>query len=1352
MRRLYKILLLCFPFIIILIGGCIYKNAALTAFLSGRKADFPKKETHAAPNTLLSDSVLADVRKVIGNREYHVSFDDQTRTFQSPNRKQNLRARYAPGALTVQKRIDSTHADFKLKLLNEGIFADGRLLYTVSGSAPISYSENKVLIDHGDFSEEFVNSEEGVRQNFIIDNAPEGTDRLQVKLSVSGMKVENAGKNELHFRTKSPGSIAANELTYNDLKCWDAAGRPLDARLAYEDGHIAITVSVENATFPVTIDPVIRTGGPNAADKQMEIHQNDAWFGYAVASAGDVNGDGYSEVLVGAPKYDNGQVDEGAVFVFPGSAGGLSLSAAVLQGNQVNAQAGTSVSSAGDVNNDGYSDVLVGAPYFDSGQTDEGVAFVHLGSATGIRINASAVLEINQISSGFGISVAAAGDVNGDGRSDVLIGAHQYDNGQSNEGAAFLYYGGGVAVSMSAVALEANQAGAMMGYSVGSAGDLNADGYSEIMVGARLYSNGQAYEGAVFIYEGSATGVIKANPRRLESNQVDARYGHSLAPAGDVNGDGFSDIVIGAYLYDRGFTNQGAAFVHYGKGVGTEVTDGDTLATYPQNEAWFGWAVAGAGDLNGDGYGDVIVGARYFDNGQANEGATFVYYGGAVFGIGKKLAAMQESNQTDGWLGCAVASAGDVNGDGFSDVVIGAYSYDDGQYDEGLALIFHGGASLTSAESVETVAGTIDRSRFGAMVRDAGDINGDGFDDIIVNAPGATLTEGATTIYYGSANGINNGAPLPAQAIPFGRSASGAGDVNGDGYADVIVGSPNVGTGIGGTARIFYGSAAGVNLGTPQVLTEPNNGSLFGIAVASAGDVNGDHYADVIVGASKYKVGSEVRGAAFVYYGSASGVGTAPRILAGVRKNSSAGQAVSSAGDLNGDHYDDIIVGAPTTQDNNTFEVGAALIYYGSANGVENLSLNVGESAANAHFGAAVASLGDTDGDGFSDIAIGAPQSGSGKGGAVKVFHGSATGLTRMEPRSGDLTGMSFGTSVSGGDFDGDGYTDLLVGSSTHPQPDASAGRIHIFRGTRRGFSNTEDFAVSGQAERESLGFSVSVAGDINGDGFSDLVAGMPGFRAWPGSTDVGKIFVYYGNEGLDASQGNSLRNNLRLYNADLNTPYSQNFPGQDAQANFGLGLYTKSFLGRNKGKLVWETRSNGQAYSQQSNNPMSNSTESTGSQNAYANLGASGVELKNLVSKLNPDTRVRARVKYDLVLALTGQVYGPWRYFPAFSSGGNVAPPPQQASMREAQEFFEGPKEQVYVYPNPASDKLFIRLDPESTVAGMKLVSSSGKVVFNLRPNQSELDVRNLPAGIYLLVTTQNNGAENSHKVLIRK
>jgi hypothetical protein len=232
-----------------------------------------------------------------------------------------------------------------------------------------------------------------------------------------------------------------------------------------------------------------------------------------------VNGDGYADVIVGAPDYDAGAVDEGVAIVFLGGAAGIAngnptTADALIEGDQTDAYLGASVSDAGDVNGDGYADVIAGASDYDAGETDEGAAFIFLGSATGIAnatpATADAQLEADQPFSWLGASVSGAGDVNGDGYADVIVGASDYDAGKTDEGAAFVFLGGasGIADGNPATAdaqIAARQVEAYLGWSVSGAGDVNGDGYADVIVGATDYDAGETDEGAAFLFLGNAS-------------------------------------------------------------------------------------------------------------------------------------------------------------------------------------------------------------------------------------------------------------------------------------------------------------------------------------------------------------------------------------------------------------------------------------------------------------------------------------------------------------------------------------------------------------------------------------------------------------------------------------------------------------------------------------------------------------------------------------------------------------------------------------------------------------------------------------------------------------------------------
>ncbi|MEO8664003.1 MAG: integrin alpha [Ignavibacteria bacterium] len=432
----------------------------------------------------------------------------------------------------------------------------------------------------------------------------------------------------------------------------------------------------------------------SSPDWTGEGNQPAARYSCSVSSAGDVNGDGYPDVVVSAAYYDNGQTDEGRVNVYYGSASGLpTVPSWTAESDQEGASC-YSAACAGDVNGDGYSDIIAGAQFYDNGQTDEGKVFVYYGSSEGLSKIANWTAESNQAGALFGILVSSAGDVNNDGYSDVIIGSPTYDNGQTDEGRAYVYYGSSEGLSDSADWIaESDQAGAWFGVSVSKAGDVNGDGYSDVIVGAHQYTNGQPYEGRAYVYYGSATGLSDTPAWTGENDQANSLYGYSVSTAGDVNDDGYSDVIVGSYLYDHGQTDEGGAFVYYGSSSGLSDTANWTAENNNPGSR-FGVSVSSAGDANGDGYSDVIVGAYRYTNGQAEEGSAYVYYGSST-GLAPVYGWMQESNQGGARYGYAVSNVGDVNKDGNSDVIVGAVNYDDGELDEGAAFIYFGSGVKT---------------------------------------------------------------------------------------------------------------------------------------------------------------------------------------------------------------------------------------------------------------------------------------------------------------------------------------------------------------------------------------------------------------------------------------------------------------------------------------------------------------------------------------------------------------------------------------------------------------------------------------------------------------------------------
>ncbi len=1208
----------------------------------------------------------------IEKEEYSISYSEELGAYQSPNRANNIRFIYHKDGFTAKTRDnkiplfdvndktieekDKKYEEIeewsvKLKIKNEKLKIE---------SGEIKASGNKAWIENDRIRIDYTNTKEGMRQDFTIKQKPAGEGKLRLNLSADTKLKMIVGADALMFKDNN----GEDKMKYSALKCWDANGKELRAYFEknqlgiknYELGigknkirnskflipnSFSIVVNDEDAVYPITIDPLSEN-----PDWTKEGNQAGAQFGYCVATAGDVNGDGYSDVIVGAPYYDNGQTDEGRVYVLHGSSTGLSASTNwTFENDTAGSSLGYSVSTAGDVNNDGYSDVMVGAPEWNN----TGKVYVFHGSSSGLSATDNWQKQINQSDAGFGTSVSSAGDINGDGYSDVIIGAPYANDGESDEGRANTYLGSstGLAITIHK-RLEINSIDANFGYSVSLAGDVNGDGYSDVIIGAPKFSSGQIEEGKSFIHLGTSSGIDSVAFWTKESNQAYAHLGSSVSGAGDVNGDGLSDVIIGAPEYDNSFTNAGKVYVFHGNSISMP-SAADWTEDVAQEFAYFGNSVSTAGDVNGDGYCDVIIGSYGFSNGNTSEGKVFAYFGSSS-GLPSSHDWTDEVHQDYAFFGWCVATAGDVNGDGFSDVIVGAPLYEShsAQNNEGTVQLFNGIAGGLSLTENWTIAGY--------DVSTAGDVNGDGYSDVIVKYYYPELT---VHIFHGSSLGL---LPTPnwiteSNEFTSFLSVSTAGDVNGDGYSDVIIGDYEYNF-EAGAVFLWYGSSSGLGPnGTPSNAdwtAECNDeGALFGRSIATAGDVNGDGYSDVIVGAAGYDNGQINHGAAFLWYGSSSGLGPngTPSNAGWTGKlntdYSSFGTSVSSAGDVNGDGYSDVIVGAPNYS-YGVFIVGAAFVYHGSPTGLISIPYWVEHPFyphIDTYFGYSVSTAGDVNGDGYSDVIVGAKEyeDGQTREGAAFVWHGSSSGLSGGKAgwtAESNQDGAQFGSSIAtAGDVNGDGYSDVIVGAIGYANGLLDYGAAFLWYGSSSGLGPNgtpanADWFFEAQGIFTSFRGSAKTVGDVNGDGYSDV------------SVIGDSVFVYYGNGGAGK------KTTLQQFKPGVfDKIYSGGYSGVNGQAK--LSIFGICPFGRADGKIVYEYRDNGAPFS---GTTITNSTLSSGA-GIITDLNISGIPLNKEVSGLltNKEYKWRARVEYNLVNNPL-QKLGPWKYFSSYipiPSGG---------------------------------------------------------------------------------------------------
>jgi len=445
--------------------------------------------------------------------------------------------------------------------------------------------------------------------------------------------------------------------------------------------------------------------------------------GRALSDAGDVNGDGFGDLIIGARYADPNGDRSGASYVVFGGASGfaanLNLSALdggngfKLSGVTASDFAGSSVSAAGDVNGDGFGDLIIGAPYADPNGDRSGASYVVFGRASGFAANLT--LSALDGGNGFKLSgvtafdyagsfVSAAGDVNGDGFGDLIIGARGAPYG-TDSGASYVVFGraSGFPANLNLSSLDGSNGFTLSGVapddrsgrSVGAAGDVNGDGFGDLIIGADGADPNGTDSGESYVVFGKASGFAAnlnlstldgSNGFKLSGVAAYDRAGRSVSAAGDVNGDGFDDVVIGADQADANGSFSGASYVVFGKASGfaanlnLSALDGSNgfkiSGVAPYDSA--GESVSAAGDVNGDGFGDVIIGAAEADSNGRVSGAGYVVFGKASgFTANLNLSSLDGRNgfklsgvAADDFAGDSVSAAGDVNGDGFADLLI----------------------------------------------------------------------------------------------------------------------------------------------------------------------------------------------------------------------------------------------------------------------------------------------------------------------------------------------------------------------------------------------------------------------------------------------------------------------------------------------------------------------------------------------------------------------------------------------------------------------------------------------------------------------------------------------------------
>lgn len=814
-------------------------------------------------------------------------------------------------------------------------------------------------------------------------------------------------------------------------------------------------------------------------------------------------------------------------------------------------QFGIGVEVIGDVDHDGIDDIAVGANLDDDSVTNQGAIYILMLNADGTvktqqKISATSGngptdFTTNQLY--FGRSIAALGDLNGDGNVDIAVGMHGGgDNGVSNSyGAVYILFLDSTGVVLEYQKISNNQGGGIgllnagdnFGVRIDNIGDLNQDGLPDLAVGASGVDDGGANRGAIFIlnldYNGTAKSIQKISDTvgsftgTLDNSDA---FGGGVSGIGDIDGDGIMDIAVAAQSDDDGGTDRGAVWILFMNANGTvkshqkiSDTEGAFTGTLDDSDL-FGQNMAALGDLDDDGIQELAVGALGDDDGATNAGALWILYldaDGTVKSHNKISATdtiLSAEIAAGDKFGIDIAYFGDRNNDGKLDLLVGAYQASDGTTTTGEIYVLHleGSPSYPHKKYHQTLPFISTLKKHSALTGEPLASEIDGWD------------------YYG-------------------RSIAAIGDLDGDGINDMVVGSQlddDGGTDRGAVYVQFLNADGSIK--SYQKISDTQGGFIgaidntdyFGISVCSLGDLDGDGNTDIAVGAWGDDDGGTDRGAVWILFLDTNGTVNSYQKISDTQGNFTGvlddsdrfSWSLANVGDVNHDGLPDIAVGAYGDDDGNA-NAGAIWILFLDTNGIVKSHQKISATEGNFidtldvsdFFGYSVSTIGDLNDDGSIDIVVGAPTDDDQavNAGAFYILFLSDSGTVASSKKivSGNygfdglqIADDRFGSSLSGVyDFDLDGVTDLLVGGILTDFGGSGRGAVWMLLMNSDGtvkshkiISSTSNLLTEMIDDGDRLGISIAVI-DYNTQNNTAKIA-VGAYLDDDGATDAGAVYV----------------------------------------------------------------------------------------------------------------------------------------------------------------------------------------------------------------------------------------------------